>query len=393
MTRTTDMPETLTAREMLARLVAFPTVSSVSNLDLISFAEDYLAGHGVASTRVHDETGTKAALHACIGPQVDGGVVLSAHTDVVPVEGQDWSRDPFTLHEENGRLYGRGTCDMKGFAALMLAGVPGMVKADLKRPIHLALSYDEEVGCLGAPPMIEDMLGDGPRPSTAIIGEPSMMKVITGHKGTSLLKVTVRGHSVHSSQWDRGVSAVANAARIVAWLDDRTRENREKADRNLPFDPPFTTLHCGMIRGGTAANIVSNHCEFVTDIRSLPDETIDMWQERLERYIAEHILPEMKRVTPEADVTVERLAHVPPLRPEDDGAAETLARRLTGDNGEHMVVYGTEAGQFQERGLSAIVCGPGSIDQAHQPDEYIDITQLQAGEAFVSRLIATMSEG
>ncbi|WP_029059512.1 acetylornithine deacetylase [Stappia stellulata] len=387
------MPTRYSAQEMLARLVAFPTVSSASNLDLISFAEDFLSGHGVASTRVYDETGTKAALHACIGPRVDGGVVLSAHTDVVPVEGQAWTRDPFALSEEGGRLYGRGTCDMKGFAALMLAGVPDMVKADLKRPIHLALSYDEEVGCLGAPPMIEDMMSDGPRPDCVIVGEPSMMKVITGHKGTSLLKVTVRGHSVHSSQWERGVSAVANAARIVTWLDDRTRENRDNADRDLPFDPPFTTLHCGMIEGGTAANIVSKHCEFVTDIRSLPDETIDMWQERLETYVAQQIVPEMKRVNPQADVTIERLAHVPPLMPEENGAAETMARRLTGDNGEHMVVYGTEAGQFQARGLSAVVCGPGSIDQAHQPDEFIDLGQLRAGEAFVARLIDTMSEG
>ena len=385
------MAERYTAQEMLARLVSFPTVSTRSNLDLIEFVENYLAGHGIASTRVPDATGTKAALHAIVGPALDNGVVLSAHTDVVPVEGQAWSSDPFTLREADGRLYGRGTCDMKGFAALMLAAVPDMAAAPLTRPVHLALSYDEEVGCLGAPPMIDDMLAAGPRPSMAVIGEPSSMQVITAHKGTTLFRVTVTGHSVHSSQWDRGVSAVAAAARIIAWLDDRTRENRENADPDLAMDPPFTTLHCGRVEGGTAANIVANSCSFVTDIRMVPGETRGLWQARLETWIREHIEPEMKRIHPDAGVRIECLADVPGLSEETDGEAETLVRRLTGDNGRHMVVYGTEAGQFQERGISSVVCGPGSIDQAHQPDEFIEIAQLAAGERFVSRLIADLS--
>ncbi|MHC5655837.1 acetylornithine deacetylase [Stappia sp. ICDLI1TA098] len=379
------------AREMLARLVAFPTVSSSSNLDLIAFVEDYLAGHGIASRRVLDETGQKASLHAVVGPAVDGGTVLSAHTDVVPVEGQAWSRDPFALWEDGGRLYGRGACDMKGFAAVALAAVPDMVAAGLKRPVHIALSYDEEVGCLGAPPMIDAMLADGPRPEMVVVGEPSMMQVITAHKGTALIKVTATGHSVHSSQWDRGVSAVAAAARVITWLDDQTRANQAAADPALDMDPPFTTLHCGLVEGGTAANIVSRSCSFMTDIRTVPGENLEMWLERLDDFLARDIVPAMKAVHPDAGIAVERLADVPPLSQESDGPAERLVRRLTGDNGVHMVVYGTEAGQFQARGLSTVVCGPGSIDQAHQPDEFIDIAQLAAGEDFVARLIGDLA--
>ena len=385
------MAERYSAQEMLARLVSFPTVSARSNLDLIEFVESYLAGHGIASIRVPDATGAKAALHAVVGPHVDNGVVLSAHTDVVPVEGQAWSSDPFTLREADGRLYGRGTCDMKGFAALMLAAVPDMAAAPLARPVHLALSYDEELGCLGAPPMIDNMLSDGPRPAMAVIGEPSSMQVITAHKGTALLQVSVRGHSVHSSQWDRGVSAIANAARIIAWLDDRTRENRERADPGLVMDPPFTTLHCGVIEGGTAANIMARSCKFVVDVRTVPGETRQMWQARLEEFVRDTIEPSMRQIHADTGVSIECIADSPALAEETDGPAEGLARRLTGDNGRHMVVYGTEAGQFQERGISSVVCGPGSIDQAHQPDEFIEIAQLAAGERFVSRLISDLS--
>jgi acetylornithine deacetylase len=385
------MAERYSAQEMLARLVSFPTVSTRSNLDLIAFVEAYLAGHGISSRRVPDATGTKAALHAVIGPPVDGGVALSAHTDVVPVEGQAWSSDPFILREADGRLYGRGTCDMKGFAALMLAAVPDMVATRLTRPVHLALSYDEELGCLGAPPMIDDMLASGPKPAMAVIGEPSSMQVITAHKGTALLEVTVRGHSVHSSQWDRGVSAIANAARIIAWLDDRTRENRDRADPGLSMDPPYTTLHCGVIEGGTAANIMAQSCRFVVDIRTVPGETRETWQKRLENFVRADVVPQMQRIHADTGVSISCIADSPPLGEEPEGLAEGLARRLTGDNGRHMVVYGTEAGQFQERGISSVVCGPGSIDQAHQPDEFIEVAQLEAGERFISRLLADLS--
>ncbi len=257
--------------EMLEKLVGFPTISDRSNLPLIDFVEAYLAEYGIASTRVPDETGTKASLFATIGPDVRGGVVLSGHTDVVPVEGQDWATDPFKLHEANGKLYGRGAADMKGFAAAVLAHVPKMVEANLKAPIHIALSYDEEVGCFGAPPMIRRMLEDGLKPAVVIVGEPTNMQVVTGHKGVTVLKTRISGYPVHSSQLNRGVSAISIAARLISWMDARTAENKANADPDSPFDPPYTSLHCGTIKGGSAHNITAAECEFVTDIRLLPE--------------------------------------------------------------------------------------------------------------------------
>ncbi|WP_417667956.1 acetylornithine deacetylase [Roseibium sp.] len=376
---------------MLAKLVSFPTISDRSNLALIEFVEDYLAKHGVASTRVLDATGEKAALFATIGPNVDGGVVLSAHTDVVPVEGQDWSSDPFVLRQDSGKLYGRGTADMKGFAASVLAHVPDMLAADLKAPIHIALSYDEEVGCFGAPPMIERMLEQGPRPSAVIVGEPTNMQVVTGHKGITVLKTRIHGHPVHSSQLDRGVSAISVAARLISWLDARTAENKAKASPDCPFDPPYTTLHCGTIKGGSAHNITASECEFVTDIRLLPEESGTEWVENYLRFIRSKVEPEMKAISETCHIEVTEVANVPGLAPETNGQAETLARQLTGDNGTHVVVYATEGGQFQEQGLSTIVCGPGSIDQGHQVDEFIETGELTKCSALLERLCSKLS--
>lgn len=376
---------------LLARLVAFPTVSTASNLNLIHFVRDVLRNHGIEARLVPSADGDKANLHAVIGPRVDGGVVLSGHTDVVPVEGQSWSSEPFTLTDRGGRLYGRGTADMKAFAAIALALLPEMAAAGLKRPIHLALSYDEEVGCFGAPDMIADMLEAGPRPAAVIVGEPTEMKVVTAHKGTAVLRTTVTGHAVHSSHLDRGVSAVSAAARIITWLEDRTAENRHTADPGLPFDPPFTTLHCGMIQGGTAHNIVARNCWFLTDIRNVPHESLAEWEECYARHLRDIVDPALKAAHPAAGVALERLAHVPGLRPERDGSAEALARKLTGDNGRRVVAYGTEAGLFQQAGLSTVVCGPGSIEQAHQPDEFIEKTQLSAGVTFLRRLISALA--
>ncbi|NRG17247.1 acetylornithine deacetylase [Rhizobiales bacterium] len=376
---------------MLSRLVGFQTVSDRSNLDLINFIRAYLGEFGIDCTLTFDETGEKANLHAIVGPRIDGGVVLSGHTDVVPVAGQSWSSDPFTLCERDGRFYGRGTADMKSFAAIALAHVPQMVAANLKRPIHIALSYDEEIGCIGAPRMIEAMVSDGPSPAAVIVGEPTSMKVVDSHKGTMLLRTTVTGKSVHSSQLNRGVSAITAAARIIGWLDERTRANIGETPPGSPFDPPYTTLHCGVLEGGTAHNIVAKSAWFYTDIRSLPHESQDEWQARYESFVRSEVEPEMKAGAPEAGITIERLSAVPGLQPEENGGAEELARRLTGDNSRNVVVYGTEAGQFQEAGFSTIVCGPGSIDQAHQPDEFIEKAQLVAGEAFIRRLMRELT--
>ncbi len=380
------MAQRYTPQAMLAHLVGFDTESHRSNLQLIDFVEAYLADHGIAATKVPDETGDKASLFAQIGPNVPGGVILSGHTDVVPVAGQDWSTDPYVLTERDGRLYGRGTCDMKGFLAVCLAAVPDMLAADLKRPIQLALSYDEEVGCIGAPPMIDAMRAALPPASSAIIGEPSLMKVVTGHKATTDLMTQVRGYEVHSSLMDRGVSAVMAAAELIDWCGAQNRANAAAADPASPYDPPYTTLHVGTIQGGTAGNITARDCQFSLDIRAIPTEEIGDW---VARYAAEvrAVEARLQAIRPEAAITFTVRNTVPGCRAEVDGAAEALARALTGDNGQHVVAYATEAGQFQDRGYSACICGPGSIEQAHQADEFIEKSELDAGAAFVNRLI------
>jgi acetylornithine deacetylase len=380
------VPNTYTPKEMLAKLVSFNTVSSRSNLDLIAFVEDYLSSHGVNSRRVPDETGEKAALFATVGPETDGGIVLSAHTDVVPVDGQSWTSDPFTVREQNGRLYGRGTADMKGFAATVLAKVPDFLSAGLSKPVHIALSYDEEIGCFGAPPLIRAMLAEGPRPTAVIVGEPTSMKAVTGHKGIAVLKTRVQGHPVHSSQLHRGVSAISAAVKLISWLDARTAENKANAAPDCPFEPPYTTLHCGTIQGGKAHNITAQSCEFMTDIRLLPGEDINAWIKAYKNFAETSVLPEMRAISEDCRIDIDILATVPGLTEELDGTAEQLVRRLTGDNGRHVVVYATEGGQFQEQGLSTVVCGPGSIDQAHQADEFIDLAELDRCAAFLDNL-------
>lgn len=340
-----------------------------------------------------DDEGRKANLYALIGPAEPGGVVLSAHTDVVPVEGQPWETDPFVLTEKGGRLYGRGACDMKGFAAVALAAVPQALQAGLKRPIQLALSYDEEVGMWGAKRLVPAMSAALPPAAGVIVGEPTMMQVVTTHKGGLMLQTHVRGFEVHSSIVHTGVSAVANAARLVTWMEEQMEANRVAAlhDGGNPlFDPPYTTLHVGVIEGGTARNIVARDCSFTTDIRTLPGESSADWLARYQAKVAE-VEARMKAVRPETGITVEVGADLPGCLAEQDGAAEALCRQLTGDNGQHGVSYGTEAGIFQEGGYSACVCGPGNIEQAHQPNEFLEISQLEAGAAFMDRLIGRLA--
>jgi acetylornithine deacetylase len=377
----------LSSRDMLARLIAFPSISTSSNLDIIHFCRDWLQQHGVESNLVMSPEGDKANLHATIGPRIEGGIVLSGHTDVVPVEGQAWTSDPWTLTERAGRLYGRGTADMKGFDALVLALVPDMTRARLARPIHIALSYDEELACRGAPSMVHAMVKSIPTPSAVVVGEPTRHRVVTGHKASVQLRTHVTGYAVHSSRIDTGVSAVMNAARLIAWHEDVMEENRRNADPANTFEPPYTTLHCGMMAGGTAANIVSSSAWFSSDIRAIPTESPMDYMARYETYIRDIIEPRMRAVVPETGVAVELIAEVPGLRPEADGAAERLMRRLTGDNATHVVAYGTEAGLFQRAGWSTVVCGPGDIAQAHQPDEYIEISEFEAGERVLRRLL------
>lgn len=379
---------TMTARDILDRLIGFPTVSRDSNLELIDWVEEYLDDFGVRSFRTWNEDGTKAALFANVGPTVPGGVILSGHTDVVPVDGQAWTSDPFSLTERDGRLYGRGCADMKGFNALALAAVPMALERGVRRPLQIALSYDEEVGCTGAPPMIDDMLRLLPRASAAIIGEPSMLKAVSGHKGGMGFDVTVRGVEVHSSLMHTGVSAVMEAARIIEWANEMNARNAARPPAQLAelFVPPWTTIHVGTIKGGTAQNITAGECRFDLSFRAVPGELAEDWTAAFLARVAE-VEASMKAVRPEASISVEPYFEVPALAPETDGAAEALVRRITGDNGQHVVSYGTEAGQFQAAGYSAIVCGPGDIAQAHQPDEYISVDQFRLGEEFVSRVV------
>jgi acetylornithine deacetylase len=381
----------MNARELLARLVAFPTVSSTSNLDLVGFVRDYLADLGAEIGILPSPDGRKANLWASFGPRVPGGVILSGHTDVVPVDGQSWTHDPWVLREDGGRLYGRGASDMKGFDAVVLAAAPAMAAVSLARPIHIALSYDEEVGCLGAPSLITALMARLPPPEVAIVGEPTRLVPVTGHKGTLSFYTNVTGRSVHSSRIDQGISAVMTAARLVTWFDDVLAANRAAADPGSPFAPPYTTLHCGMIEGGTAPNIVAGSCRFVTDIRALPTENAREYRQRYEAYVREEIEPQMKRIAPEAGISLVDRSAVPGLRPEPGGAAERLVCTLAETTRTEVVSYATEAGLFQAAGCSTVVCGPGDIAQAHTPDEFIEADQLEAGTRFIHRLVSYLS--
>jgi acetylornithine deacetylase len=386
-------PEDLARRAtpILERLVAFDTTSHLSNLALIEWVERYLAGHGIASRRIVSDDGAKANLLATIGPASEGGVVLSGHTDVVPVAGQAWSSDPFVLVEREGRLFGRGSCDMKGFLALALAAVPDFLDAGLKRPAHLAFSYDEEIGCFGAPAMIDLIGRELPRPALVVVGEPTSMEVVSGHKGIGFWRVTVTGREAHSSRTDLGVSAVMGAARLMGELAAIAERLTRAADPASIFLPKGPTLTIGTVAGGTAGNILARQCVFQFDLRGLPD---DGSRAALGGFfdLARQIDAEIKVQAPEGGVVVEQLADVPPLRADPASEAEAFVRRLAGDNGPARVAsFASEAGQFQGAGLPAVLCGPGSIDQAHQPDEYVDITQMQRGAAFMARLVEALS--
>ena len=387
-----NMREKITAIELLEKLVSFKTVSRDSNLDLINFVEEYLNSFGIDSHKVYDSTGEKAAIYANIGPKSQGGIILSGHSDVVPVDGQDWNTDPFKLVKKDGLYYGRGTSDMKGFLACALAAVPDMIKANLAKPIQIAISYDEEVGCLGAPNMIKSMREKIPIADIAIIGEPTMMKVVNSHKGISLLETHVKGFEVHSSMVNKGVSAVMTASRLIGWLTDEMEKNltKSKNSQNIlaePFDPPYTTLHVGKISGGTASNITAKDCSFSTDIRVVPGESMSDWIEKYKNE-AKRVEDLVKKINKNSSVTVNVKSATPGCRPEVAGEAEELVRSVTGDNSTNVVAYGTEGGQFQEAGYSAVICGPGNIAQAHQPNEFISASQILKGEEFIKDIIS-----
>jgi len=379
------MPPTAAAKELLARLVAFDTESTKSNIPLIRFVEDYLAQHDIASQRVPTADGEKASLFATIGPSDAPGLALSGHTDVVPVAGQTWDSDPFRLTERDGKLYGRGSCDMKGYLACALAMVPQFARRRLKMPIHLAFSYDEEVGCTGVRPMIAELGKRLPLPRLVFVGEPTEMGVVDAHKGPMRWRVQLRGRAAHSSMPHYGVNAIAYAGRLLGELS-RMEEDLKAGEQDARFDPPFTTLQVTQIEGGTASNVVPVPCWFGWEIRGLPGFDPMQLDRRLKAFAAEQCLPEMQRLAPEAEITIQATNQVAAYAADAASGIVPLTLKLAGQNKTYAVSYCTEAGLFQGGGAPAIVCGPGNIAQAHTANEFLRLDELEKCLLFLARL-------
>jgi len=375
------------SREWIERLIAFPTVSRDSNLTLIHYVRDYLARHGVEALLVHDESGKKANLYATLGPKDRPGIMLSGHSDVVPIDGQDWTSDPFALVEREGKLYGRGTSDMKSFIAIVLAFVPTFLERKLSIPIHLAISYDEEVGCIGVRRLIAEFDAMPVRPALCVVGEPTLMQVVRGHKGKLGCRCHVRGLESHSALTHRGVNAVEIAAEIIT----RLRHMRRRIEENGPFeegyDPPHTSVHTGVVRGGTQLNIVPRDCVFDFEFRNLPSEDPNLLLEEIVSFAERELLPGMRAVSAESGIRWEPLSSSPGLDTAEDAPVTRLMKQLTGGNSTGKVPFGTEGGLFAEARIPTIVCGPGSIEQAHKPDEWVALDQIARCEAFMERLV------
>ena len=372
---------------MLAELVRFDTTSRDGNIPLIAFVESYLDSWGIPHFRVDYEAGKKTNLFATIGPDIAGGIVLSGHTDVVPVDGQKWASNPFELSERDGRLYGRGTCDMKGFIAVALALVPQFKAANLKTPIHLALSCDEEVGCKGVRPLVAHIRDHMKKSKAVIVGEPTSMQVVNAHKSAVTFSTEVMGHEAHSSLTDQGVNAIMVAGELLGEISRIREDLTARGDPSHRFNPPYSTIHVGVIEGGTAKNIIPRRCSFQWETRLLPLADPTEVPARFEKF-ASSLEPAMKKIAGDTGINNQQTNIVPGLAPEDNSPAEHLALHLAGANGTHAVSYCTEAGLFQQIGIPAIICGPGSIEQAHKPDEYIEISELRKCEHFMKKLIA-----
>ncbi|HTH96611.1 MAG TPA: acetylornithine deacetylase [Stellaceae bacterium] len=379
------------SRELVRRLVGFDTTSRESNLALIDFVRDYLDQLGVACELSHDETGTKANLFATIGDDRQGGICLSGHTDVVPVDDQNWSSDPFAVAERQSKLFGRGVADMKSFLAVMLAKAPAFVAKRSGPPVHLAFTFDEEVGCLGVRHLIAQLERREVKPLACIIGEPTSMQPITGHKGKRSIRCEVHGHECHSALAHEGANAVEAAAELIAYMKGMARRFRNEGPFDPAYVPPYTTVHTGRVIGGTALNIVPKHAEFLFEIRNLPGHDSDpLMQEIFEA--ARRLLPEMKAVTDEAAIDFHEISAMAALATPEDAGIVRLVQHLTGANGTGTVSYGTEGGAFQTAGIPTVICGPGNIVQAHKPDEWIELDQIVQCEAFMDRLVDRMDQ-
>lgn len=385
-----DEAPTINTIDCLRQLIAFDTTSRNSNLALIDWAEAHLARHGATIRRSYNPERTKANLFATFG-EGPGGVVLSGHSDVVPVDGQTWASDPFGAEIRDGRLYGRGACDMKGFIAVALAQAQRFSRASLRSPIHVALSFDEEAGCLGIPALLTDLASAGIRPDGCIVGEPTSMRMVTAHKGGRIYRCTVRGHAAHSSLTPGGVNAIEYAARVIAFIQDLSWKEEAQGVRVEGLDVPFSTISTNMISGGSGKNIIPALCEFFFDYRYVPGASPEAFIDSIRAYVAEHVEPRMKRQHPHAGVELECIGGIPVFDADEHSGIAELARALLRPQVSAKVAYGTEAGFFQGAGIPSIVCGPGSIEQAHKPDEYVALDQLELCETFVQRLVARLS--
>jgi acetylornithine deacetylase len=382
-------PDALLAWPLIRTLVAFDTTSRESNLALIDWARGYLAGHGIASTLTFDDERRKANLFATLpahdGNATSGGIVLSGHTDVVPVDGQPWHTEPFAATAQGDRVHGRGVADMKSFIANALALVPDLARRGLARPVHFALSYDEEVGCIGVRRLIADVAARGIAPQGVIVGEPTGMGVVVAHKGKNSYRCRVRGHEAHSALAPRGVNAVEIACDIVARLAAMARTFREHGPFDCAFEVPYTTVHTGVIHGGTALNIVPRECWFDFEFRHLPQDDPEALFAEVDAHARRH-LPAMHAVAPETSIAFEPISTMPAFEGDEKGAVAAIARACSGADSSGKVSFGSEAALFQRAGLPAILCGPGHIAQAHQPDEWVSLDQLAQCEAFMRRL-------
>ncbi|WP_027214778.1 acetylornithine deacetylase [Burkholderia sp. WSM2232] len=381
----------MSSRALLEKLIGFATVSRDSNLAMIEFIRDYLAAHDVQCELFYNDERTKASLFATIGPRDRGGIALSGHTDVVPVDGQAWTVDPFRLIEKDGRLFGRGTADMKGFLASVLAAVPTFVERNLKMPVHLAFSYDEEVGCLGVRPMLEQLAQREHKPVLCLIGEPTLLKPVLGHKGKLAMRCCVKGAACHSAYAPYGVNAIQYAARLINHLDQIGEELAQPAYRDERFDPPYSTVQTGVIKGGRALNIVPAECEFDFEVRALPGFDANQVAQRLQSYAEAELLPKMRAVKADTDIRMRSLSAYPGLATSPDSEAARLLALLCGSTEFGTVAFGTEGGLFEQAGIPTVVCGPGSMDQGHKPDEYITSEQLRECDAMLLRLADHLS--
>lgn len=385
------MPIRIETWDMIQRLIAFDTTSRESNLGLIEWVRDWLRGYGIECRLTYDAAGKKANLFATVGGGARPGIVLSGHTDVVPVDGQAWDSDPFTATLAGDRIYARGSADMKSFIAVALAQTPKFVAAKLQAPIHFALSYDEEVGCIGVRGLLEDLARHDIRPAGCVVGEPTSMQPVIAHKGMRTFKCTVHGKEAHSSLTTQGVNAIEYAAKLIVFVRQLAERMRDLEARDYSFDVPFTTLQTGLIKGGTAPNIVPRECQFHFEFRYLPGADPDALEDEIRRYAQTVLEPEMRKVDPNVGISIDTKSQIPGLSTGEEERIAALAQQLARAERLRRVAYATEAGLFQQAGIPSIICGPGSIEQAHKPNEYIALEQVALCESFMERLTAEMS--